>query len=208
MSRLPKNVKVVAGGAPPEVLAELPPVKDAETAMAAVMHMVLKHTADVLRGLLGAVADHYGLDENEVINVAAEHPRVKMLVVEPALHELGYLIRTAAESKPEFGDKPAEPVYREVPAAPAAAEPAKKRGAWSEEAKAAAAAKRAAKKAAAAALPPPPEPPVGVAPPSPPPRPPSPPPEAAAPVEPVAPAEPKKRVFKIKPKKAAAAAVP
>lgn len=204
MSRLPKNVKVVAGGAPPEVLAELPPVKDAETAMAALMHMVLKHTADVLRGVLGAVADHYGLDEDKVIAVAAEHPRVKMLVVEPALHDLGYLIRTVAESKPEFGDKPAEPVYKEVAAAPA--EPAKKRGAWSEEAKATAAAKRAAKKAAAAALPPPPEPPVGVAPPSPPPRPPSPPPGAAAPAESVAPAESKKRMFKIKPKKAAGAA--
>jgi hypothetical protein len=197
LKRLPENVKVVAGGASAAELAELPRVKDAETAMAAVMHMVLKHTADMLRGVLGAVAEHYGLDEEEVVMVAAEHPRVKMLVVEPALQDLGYLVRSAAESAPEFGETPVEPVYREEPAAAAAVvtaqPPQKPKRQWSEAAKAAAAAKRAARKAAAE---PPAAEPVAAEPP------------AAEPVAAGAPtptaAEPKKRVFKIKPKKVTA----
>jgi hypothetical protein len=63
-------------------------VKDPKSALAAVMHMTLKHTADVLTAAVCAIAEKYGIDEEEMMEVVRSHPRFTEMTVEPMIHEL------------------------------------------------------------------------------------------------------------------------
>ena len=138
---------------------ETPPVKDGKDAMRAVVHMMLKHTADMLITMVDIIADEYKLDREDMMKTVLDHPKYKDMYVNPVIYDLGYLpSRTVAA---EAANASADPVTAateqmatlELEATPSeASAPAKKaKKGWSEEAKASAAAKRAAKKAAGAA---------------------------------------------------------
>ncbi len=175
-------------------------VKDPKSAMAAVMQMTLKHTADVLTAAVCAIAEKYGIDEEEMMEVVRSHPRFTEMTVEPMIHDL----MPAAVAEEPAPAVPAEVIVVEdvEPVAVAAAPvPVKKRGGpkklseMTPEERAAHDAKVAARKAklaaeAAAAVP---VAPLTVA-------------AEPAPVEPVpepvAEPAPVRKVFKIKPKAA------
>jgi hypothetical protein len=63
-------------------------VKDPKSALAAVMCMTLKHTADVLTAAVCAIAEKYGIDEEEMMDVVRSHPRFTEMMVEPMIHGL------------------------------------------------------------------------------------------------------------------------
>lgn len=65
-------------------------VKDGKTALAAVLHMTLAHTADVFHGILDAVSDHYKISKDEMMDVVLNHPSYKAITMSPALNDLGY----------------------------------------------------------------------------------------------------------------------
>jgi hypothetical protein len=162
-------------------------VHDPKSALAAVMNLTLKHTADVLTMFVDIIAEKYGIDAEEMMDAVSADERFTGLVVDPLLH--------AAAPEDEPSTVPAIPV--EAVAAAAAAS-AKRRGPkklseMTAEERAAHDAKVAARQATrlAAAV-------VAAAEPEP----------VAAEPEPAA-AEPKvMKTFKIKPKGSAAAAQP
>jgi hypothetical protein len=67
------------------------PVADGKTAMHAILSITLKHTADVLHGVLDAVADHYKIPKNEIMDVVLQHPAYKEITLDPVLSDLGFL---------------------------------------------------------------------------------------------------------------------
>jgi hypothetical protein len=176
-------------------------VKDPKSAMAAVMQMTLKHTADVLTAAVCAIAEKYGIDEEDMMEVVRSHPRFTEMTVEPMIHDL---MPPAAPAVPAevIVVEDVEPV-----AAAAAPAPVKKRGGpkklseMTPEERAAHDAKVAARKAKlaaeAAAAPAAPAAPLAVVEPAPVPEPVH---------EPVAEPAPVRKVFKIKPKAAQPAA--
>jgi hypothetical protein len=72
------------------------PVKDGRAAMRACLHMILKHTADMFVGIVEIVAEKYKIDPDEMMHVITEHPRYKEMQVDPVMHDLGYIVNTAA----------------------------------------------------------------------------------------------------------------
>lgn len=175
------------------------PVKDGNTAMRAVVHMMLKHTADMLVTMVDIVAEEHGLNKDEMMETIIQHPKYKDMYVNPVIYDLGYLpARAAADGvgalKLDSAAAAAAPVAAAVAssAGSVTSDQSVKKG-WSEETKRKAAEKRAATKAAKAAAaamaPAAVEPDVEM--------------DAAAAAVDAAPAAPKKRVFKIKPKMAA-----
>jgi hypothetical protein len=70
----------------------LPPVTDAKSGMAAVLHILMKHMADCLHLVLDSVVEKYALDKEEVMRVITESPRWKELPVNPLIHDLGYAL--------------------------------------------------------------------------------------------------------------------
>lgn len=162
-------------------------VKGPKSALAVVMNMTLKHTADVLNTFMTIVAEKYGIDMEEMMETVRTDERFTGIAVDPLLH--------AITGPPEdAGEVPlVNPLVAEAPAAPAAVAPLKKRGPkklseMTAEERAAHDAKMAGRKAAKVAA--------AVA--------------AVAPVaEPPAPAEPKvTKTFKLKPKAVAPAPAP
>ena len=74
--------------------AEVPkvvPVKNAKDGMRAVLGIVMNHTAEILNGVVEAIAAKYGLDKEEMLASVAEHPAVTGVVLNPALNDLGFL---------------------------------------------------------------------------------------------------------------------
>ena len=67
------------------------PVKDGTSAMHAVLAMTLKHTADVFHAVLDAVADHYKISKDEMMDVVLAHPAYKGVVLDPVISDLGFL---------------------------------------------------------------------------------------------------------------------
>jgi hypothetical protein len=112
------NVTLVSSAA----VDGLPPVTDAKSGMAAVLHILMNHMADCLHLVLDSVVEKYGLNKEEVMRVITENPRWKELPVNPLIHDLGYVLPSVAAA-------PAEPVLpgselaAAEPAAAAAAPP-------------------------------------------------------------------------------------
>jgi hypothetical protein len=108
-------------------------VTDTRSALRGVLEMLAKHQADMFYTCFQIVADKYGHSADEMVATIRADPRFEQILSFPVLDD----------------------ITRGPAVAPAAAaEPTKKKGKWSAEAKASAAAKRAAKKAAGT---PPPE---------------------------------------------------
>jgi hypothetical protein len=63
-------------------------VKDPKSAMAAVMNMTLRHTADVLSTFMTIIADKYEIDMDEMMEVVQTDERFTGLPVDLRLHEL------------------------------------------------------------------------------------------------------------------------
>jgi len=88
-------------GVPPESVE----VKEATTI---VLGIVFSHVADIFKGILEAVAEHYKIDPKEMIDVVKNHPSVTEIALHPAVYDLGYM--------PELGTTPqttAEPLLKE-----------------------------------------------------------------------------------------------
>ena len=87
------------------------PVADGKTAMHALLSLTLKHTADVLHGVLDAVSEHYKIPKDEIMDVVLQHPAYKEITLDPVLSDLGFL-RTAepvAEAAAPPQEKPKAP---------------------------------------------------------------------------------------------------
>ena len=67
------------------------PVKDGASAIHAVLAMTLKHTADVFHAVLDAVADHYKISKDEMMDVVLAHPAYTGVVLDPVISDLGFL---------------------------------------------------------------------------------------------------------------------
>lgn len=61
-------------------------VHDPKSALAAVMNLTLKHTADVLTMFVDIIAEKYGIDAEEMMDVVSADERFTGLVVDPLLH--------------------------------------------------------------------------------------------------------------------------
>jgi hypothetical protein len=108
------NVKLVSSPA----VDGLPPVTDAKSGMAAVLHILMKHMADCLHLVLDSVVEKYGLDKEEVMRVITESPHWKELPVNPLIHDLGYVLpgsELAAAEPAAVKEEPA--AVKEEPAA-------------------------------------------------------------------------------------------
>ena len=120
-----KTVRIVTGDVALATGEQFPrgEVTDGKSAMRAAVMMILKHTADMFTTIVGIVAEKYELDEDEMMKVIQEHPRFTDMLVDPVLHDLGYLERPAAEA-PAVAEATAaateesahEPVHEEAPA--------------------------------------------------------------------------------------------
>lgn len=64
------------------------PVTGGSSAMAVVMQMLLKHTADMLEVVVEAVAEKYGHSVDEMMETVKTHPKFLGLEVDPAIHAL------------------------------------------------------------------------------------------------------------------------
>jgi hypothetical protein len=93
------------------------PVTDSRTAVRAATHMLLKHTADVFTTIVNALADHYKLDKDEMMEVITSDKRYTEMMVNPMIHDLGYLGAAA----PAAAEPPAAAAAAAAP--PAAAAP-------------------------------------------------------------------------------------
>lgn len=154
-------------------------VKDPKSALAAVMNMTLKHTADVLTMFLEIVSEKYGIDVEEMMDTVSADERFTGLVVDPLLHAVAPA--ETAETAEEAAAVPAT-LKRRGP---------KKLSEMTAEERAAHDAKVAARRAAAKAA-----------------EPAAPEPEAAPAVVPAVEPPKVLKTFKIKPKAAPAAAAP
>ena len=97
----------------------------ANSAMATLLRMTFKHTADVITTMMGVVAQHYKIDPEEMMEVVRAHPRFQELPVEPVIHDL----TMGLSGTPATVDAaPAVAVSVAPAAAPAAPAVAKKRG--------------------------------------------------------------------------------
>jgi len=76
-------------------------VKDGKTALAAVLHLTLNHTADVFHGIVDAISEHYKIPKDEMMDVVMAHPAYTAITLSPMLADLGYFAQPKAESKPE-----------------------------------------------------------------------------------------------------------
>ncbi len=78
-------------------------VKDGRSALAAVLHMTLAHTADVFHAVLDAVSDHYKISKDEMMDVVLKHPAYTEVTLSPTLNDLGYFPPESkeVESKPK-----------------------------------------------------------------------------------------------------------
>ncbi len=102
------------------------PVKDGASAMHAVLAMTLKHTADVFHAVLDAVADHYKISKDEMMDVVLAHPAYKGAVLDPVISDLGFLRQADAPVAAPAADAPKPKAKKFVvkkPAAPSAAPP-------------------------------------------------------------------------------------
>ncbi len=99
----------------------LPPVKDAKSGLAAVLHILMKHMSDCMHLVLDSVVEKYGLDKEEVMAVITENPRWKEMYVNPIIHDLGYVLPGSelAVASPEAVLEAAPPPAEEVAATPA-----------------------------------------------------------------------------------------
>jgi hypothetical protein len=61
-------------------------VHDPKSALAAVMNLTLKHTADVLTMFVDIIAEKYGIDAEEMMDAVSADQRFTGLVVDPLLH--------------------------------------------------------------------------------------------------------------------------
>jgi hypothetical protein len=61
-------------------------VRDPKSALAAVMNLTLKHTADVLTMFVDIIAEKYGIDAEEMMDAVSADERFTGLVVDPLLH--------------------------------------------------------------------------------------------------------------------------
>lgn len=77
------------------------PVKDKKDAMNAVLSVVLNHTADVFRGVIDAISEHYKIDKDEMMDIVTSHPAYTSIVLNPVLNDLGYLSKEEAVPPPE-----------------------------------------------------------------------------------------------------------
>ena len=91
------------------------PVKTASEGLRAVTHIILKHTADALEVIVAAIAEKYGISEEEMTESITSHPRYKELYVSPIISDMGYLPPAApaeessameTESQPQTQTKP------------------------------------------------------------------------------------------------------
>jgi hypothetical protein len=106
----------------PESYVQIP-VSDATDGTIAALHIVLNHTADVFRGVVDAIAEHYGLDKDEMMSVIQKHPKYTGILQNPVLEDLGYLHKNKAVVKRSYKKKvipvvPVEPVVPVVPVEP------------------------------------------------------------------------------------------
>jgi len=67
------------------------PVKDAPTAMNAVLTVVMQHTSDVFQNILTAISEHYKIDREEMLNVIVNHPAYKNIEKHDVIRDMGYL---------------------------------------------------------------------------------------------------------------------
>jgi hypothetical protein len=81
------------------------PVSGATEGTIAALHIVLKHTADVFHGVVDAIAEHYGLNKDEMMDVIAKHPKYTGIVQNPVLEDLGYLHTNASSVKRVYKNK-------------------------------------------------------------------------------------------------------
>lgn len=98
-----KNIQFQHSDAPMMASGEIYPrhdVKDGKTALAAVLHMTLAHTADVFHAVLDAVSDHYKISKDEMMDVVLQHPSYTGVVLSPVLTDLGYFASPGGETKP------------------------------------------------------------------------------------------------------------
>ncbi len=70
-------------------------IKDPKSALGAVMYMTLKHTADVLMASLDIIAEKYGIDKEEMMDVVRGDPRFTEMTTDPLLYDL--LLKEAPE---------------------------------------------------------------------------------------------------------------
>lgn len=76
-------------------------VTDGKTAIHALLAITLKHTADVLHGVLDAVSEHYKIPKDEIMDVVLQHPAYKGIVLDPIISDLGFLRTEEQAPKPE-----------------------------------------------------------------------------------------------------------
>lgn len=82
------------------------PVTDGKAAMSALLSITLKHTADVLHGVLDAVSEHYKIPKDEIMDVVLQHPAYKEITLDPVLSDLGFLRTAEPVAEPQANPKP------------------------------------------------------------------------------------------------------
>lgn len=76
------------------------PITNAHTGMEAVMNIVLAHTADVFRAVVDAVAEHYSLDKEEMMEVITRHPKFVEVTTHPVLSDAGAFSKVPVTKEP------------------------------------------------------------------------------------------------------------
>jgi hypothetical protein len=81
-------------------------VKDGKAALAAVLHLMMAHTADVFHGIVDAISDHYKIPKDEMMEVVMAHPAYTEIIANPVLTDLGYFAQAPAPAPTTESPKP------------------------------------------------------------------------------------------------------
>lgn len=65
-------------------------IKSAHHAVAASLHIMLKHMADMHSLMFQVISEKYNIPMNDIIDVLHEDERVQKMIVEPTVHSLNY----------------------------------------------------------------------------------------------------------------------